>query len=60
MSNQNEAAAQQQVPPEAYLTQLALGALVTQALYVAARLGIADLLAGGPRRRAPEIGRAHV
>jgi hypothetical protein len=49
MGNQNEAAAQQHVPPEAYLTQLALGALVTQALYVAAKLGIADLLAGGPR-----------
>ena len=49
MSEQKEAAAQQQVPPEAYLTQLALGALVTQALYVAAKLGVADLLAGGPR-----------
>jgi len=49
MSNQNEAAAQQQVPPEAHLTQLALGALLTQALYVAARLGVADLLAQGPR-----------
>ena len=36
-------------PPEAVLTQMAFGALLTQALYVAARLGIADLLAGGPR-----------
>src|ERR1700759_897834 len=48
MSKQKEADAQQQLPPEAYLTQLALGALHTQALYVAAKLGIADLLAGGP------------
>jgi hypothetical protein len=36
-------------PPEAVLTQMAFGALLTQALYVAARLGIADLLAAGPR-----------
>jgi O-methyltransferase len=36
-------------PPEAVLTQMAFSALVTQALYVAARLGIADLLAAGPR-----------
>jgi hypothetical protein len=36
-------------PPEAVLTQMAFGALLTQALYVAARLGVADLLASGPR-----------
>ncbi|MFL6331793.1 MAG: methyltransferase [Pyrinomonadaceae bacterium] len=36
-------------PPAAVLTQMAFGALLTQALYVAARLGIADLLAAGPR-----------
>ena len=36
-------------PPEAVLTQMAFGALLTQALYVAAKLGVADLLAGGPR-----------
>ncbi len=36
-------------PPEAVLTQMAFGALLTQALYVAAKLGIADLLAAGPR-----------
>ncbi|MDT5269679.1 MAG: hypothetical protein QOH49_1865 [Acidobacteriota bacterium] len=36
-------------PPAAILTQMAFGALLTQALYVAARLGIADLLAAGPR-----------
>lgn len=37
-------------PPEAVLTQMAFGALLTQALYVAARLGVADLLAAGPRK----------
>ena len=36
-------------PPEVVLTQMVFGALLTQALYVAARLGIADLLAEGPR-----------
>ncbi|HEX8688202.1 MAG TPA: methyltransferase, partial [Pyrinomonadaceae bacterium] len=36
-------------PPEAVLTQMAFGALVTQALYVAAKLGVADLLAAGAR-----------
>jgi hypothetical protein len=39
-------------PPEAFLTQMAFGALMTQALYVAAKLGVADLLAGGPRTAA--------
>ena len=37
------------MPPEVFLTQMAFGALMTQALYVAAKLGIADLLASGPR-----------
>ena len=37
------------LPPEVLLTQMAFGALMTQALYVAAKLGIADLLAQGPR-----------
>ncbi|HEY0174020.1 MAG TPA: methyltransferase [Pyrinomonadaceae bacterium] len=36
-------------PPEAVLTQMAFGTLLTQALHVAAKLGVADLLAGGPR-----------
>lgn len=34
--------------PAAYLTQLAFGAMVTQALYVVAKLGLADLLAAKP------------
>jgi hypothetical protein len=58
MSNQSSAAATtaaaananaQPVPPEAFLTQMAFGAMMTQALYVAAKLGIADLLAAKPQ-----------
>ena len=37
--------AAQPLPPEAFLTQMAFGAMMTQALYVAARLKVADLLA---------------
>lgn len=47
--NEQSAAQQQPTPPEAFLTQLAFGAMTTQALYVAAKLGVADLLAAGPR-----------
>jgi len=36
-------------PPAAFLTELAFGMKMTQALYVAAKLGIADLLSAGPR-----------
>jgi len=36
-------------PPAAFLTQLLIGSLGTQAVYVAAKLGIADLLADGPK-----------
>lgn len=43
------APAPQPVPPQVYLSQLAFGASITQALYVAAKLGIADLLAAGPQ-----------
>ncbi len=39
----------QAVPPEAVLTQMITGSLGSQAVYVAAQLGIADLLANGPR-----------
>ena len=39
----------QSQPPEAVLTEMLFGAFVSQALYVAAKLGIADLLAEGPR-----------
>jgi hypothetical protein len=37
------------MPPDAKLMQLSAGAFLAQAVYVAAKLGIADLLAGGPR-----------
>ncbi len=48
MSNQANAATEMQttLPPEAVLTNIAFSALMTQALYAAAKLGIADLLAG--------------
>ena len=36
-------------PPAAVLTQILMGSLASQALYVAAKLGIADLLADGPK-----------
>jgi hypothetical protein len=38
------------VPAEAALTQIMLGSLASQALYVAAKLGIADHLVDGPKR----------
>jgi O-methyltransferase domain/Dimerisation domain len=59
MNNQNSTAATaaatiappaaQPMPPEAFLVQLAFGPMLTQALYVAAKLGIADLLAAKPK-----------
>lgn len=53
MSTQDNAVAvhtiaAQPIPPEAFLTQMAFGALMTQALYVVAKLGIADLLKDKP------------
>jgi hypothetical protein len=47
----NEESVTQPVPPEAFLTQMAFGALMTQALYVVAKLGVADMLAAGPSAR---------
>ncbi|MDQ3132305.1 MAG: acetylserotonin O-methyltransferase [Acidobacteriota bacterium] len=54
MNNQTNTATQAQVslPPEAVLTNIAFGALTTQALYVAAKLGIADQLADGNKSTA--------
>lgn len=49
MSTQTKEAAAQPNPPEAFIVQLALSALMSQALYVAAKLGIADLLADKPQ-----------
>ena len=37
------------LPAHAVLNQMAMGAFISQALYVAAKLGVADLLAKGPR-----------
>jgi hypothetical protein len=37
------------LPPDAQLLQLASGAFISQAIYVAAKLGVADLLADGPQ-----------
>lgn len=48
MSQQSIAAVQTSPPPELFLVQLAFAPLVTQALYVAAKLGIADLLRDKP------------
>ena len=44
-------------PPEAVLTQLITGSLGSQAVYVAAQLGIADLLVDGPKS-AEELARS--
>lgn len=51
MTTQNNltSATTQPPPPAVFLTQLAFGAKMTQALYVAAKLGIADLLVHGPQ-----------
>lgn len=51
LTNESTAAAQapEHLPPDAQLLQLVSGAFVSQAIYVAAKLGIADLVAEGPR-----------
>jgi len=45
----NAAALTPEMPPEAFLTNIAFGALMTQALYVAAKIGVADLLKDGAK-----------
>ena len=54
MTNQTTATTPQspEAPPEAQLMQLTMGGFVSQAVYVAAKLGIADLVAGGPKTTA--------
>jgi hypothetical protein len=37
------------LPPAAALTQISIGALASQAVYVAAKLGISDLMVDGPK-----------
>ncbi|HUR97809.1 MAG TPA: methyltransferase [Pyrinomonadaceae bacterium] len=52
-NNVNAAApAPDQLPPDAQLMQLVSGAFVSAAVYTAAKLGIADLLAAGPKTAA--------
>lgn len=46
------AAAPEQLPPDAQLLQLVGGAFVSAAVYAAAKLGVADLLADGPQTAA--------
>jgi hypothetical protein len=45
----NAAALSPEMPPEAFLTNIAFGALMTQALYVAAKVGVADHLKDGAK-----------
>ena len=53
MIDQNSGAAtRQEVPPEGKIMQLIMGGFVEQAVYVAAKLGIADLLADGEKTAA--------
>ena len=49
MDTQAAAIEQSTVPPQAIILQMAMGPLVSQALGVAARLGIPDLLAAGEK-----------
>ncbi|HYJ88968.1 MAG TPA: methyltransferase, partial [Pyrinomonadaceae bacterium] len=49
VSEQSPKGAPEAAPPEAVLTQLITGSLGSQAVYVAAQLGIADLLVDGPK-----------
>ena len=46
---QQSSASPGSAPPEVALTQIMLGSLAAQTVYVAAKLGIADLLADGPK-----------
>jgi hypothetical protein len=55
--NQTSCPVSPERPPEAVLTQMITGSLVSQAVYVAAQLGIADLLSDGPKK-ADELARA--
>ena len=46
---QDERRVAEGAPPEAVLMQMVVSSLVSQAIYVAAKLGVADLLAGGAK-----------
>jgi hypothetical protein len=49
METQAQPAAQTELPPQAVVMQLAMGAMVTQAMFVATKLGVADILADGEK-----------
>lgn len=49
MSTQQKTAEPQPIPPDAFLINMAFGALLSQALYVVAKLSLADLMASGPQ-----------
>jgi hypothetical protein len=49
METQIQPAERPEPPPQATIMQLSMGAMVTQAIYVAAKLGIADILADGEK-----------
>jgi hypothetical protein len=50
--NNTPAPSPHEMPPEAILLQIATGMFPAAAIFVAAKLGIADLLAGGPKTTA--------
>lgn len=52
MDDQNAVSLPPQLPPDAQLMQFGLGMFISQALFVAAKLGIPDLLANGARSTA--------
>lgn len=49
MEGQQQSQQQPDLPPQAVVMQLAMGAMVTQAIGVAAKLGVADVLANGEK-----------
>lgn len=49
MESMAQAEAQPGPPPQAIIMQMSMGAMVTQAIYVAAKLGVADVLADGDK-----------
>ena len=59
MTNPGNQAQAVQLPPPMLLFQMATGFYLSRALYVAAKLGIADLLANGPRRFADLADESH-
>jgi hypothetical protein len=50
MDEQQDIMKENSIPPSARLFEIAIGFMKSQAIYVAAKLGIADLLKGGPKK----------